>query len=175
MAKTKEQKKKIIEDLEEKINRQKTMILVDFTGLKVKDFFDLRKRLKSANSQMKVIKKTLLNLVLKDFNSDFSQKLETFKNQIAIIFGFEDEISPAKILYQFSLENPNLKILAGYFDKKFREKEEMITLAQLPSREELLAKLVGSISAPTSNFVNFLEANIKGLIYIFANLHKSEH
>ena len=168
MAKTKEQKKKIIEDLEEKINRQKTMILVDFTGLKVKDFFDLRKRLKSANSQMKVIKKTLLNLVLKDFNSDFSQKLEKFKNQIAIIFGFENEISPAKILYQFSLENPNLKILAGYFDKKFREKEEMITLAQLPSKEELLAKLVGSISAPISNFVNVLEINIKGLINVLA-------
>ena len=168
MAKTKEQKKKIIEDLEEKINRQKTMILVDFTGLKVKDFFDLRKRLKSANSQMKVIKKTLLNLVLKDFNSDFSQKLETFKNQIAIVFGFGDEISPAKILHQFSLENPNLKILAGYFDKKFREKEEMITLAQLPSKEELLAKLVGSISAPISNFVNVLEINIKGLINVLA-------
>ena len=168
MAKTKEQKRKIVEDLKEKIERQKIMILIDFTGLKVKDFFDLRKRLKSANSQIKVIKKTLLNLVLKDFNSDFSQKLETFKNQIAIIFGFEDEISPAKILHQFSLENPNLKILAGYFDKKFREKEEMITLAQLPSKEELLAKLVGSISAPISNFVNVLEINIKGLINVLA-------
>jgi len=172
MAKSKEEKKKILEDLKEGIKKQKIMILVNFTGLKVKDFFELRKRLKSANSQIKVIKKTLLNLVLKEFNSDFSQKLAQFKAQIAIVFGFEDEISPAKILNQFSLENPNCKILAGYFDKKFREKEEMITLAQLPTKNELLANLIGNLSAPISNFVNVLEGNIKGLVYLLSLIKK---
>jgi len=168
MAKSKEEKKKILEDLKKEIKKQKVMILVNFTGLRVKDFFELRKRLRPVNSQIKVIKKTLLNLVLKGFNSDFSQKLAQFKAQIAIVFGFEDEILPAKILHQFSLENPNLKILAGYFDKKFREKEEVITLAQLPTKNELLARLVGNLSAPISNFINMLEGNIKGLIYVLS-------
>jgi len=172
MAKSKEEKKKILEDLKEEFKKQNTMVLVNFTGLKVKDFFELRKRLKSANSQIKVIKKTLLDLALKEFNSDFSQKLAQFKAQIAIVFGFEDEILPAKILHRFSLENPNLKILAGYFDKKFREKEEMITLAQLPTKNELLAKLIGNLSAPISNFVNVLEANIKGLICVLSKIKK---
>jgi len=173
MAKTKEEKKKILEDLKEEFKKQKTMVLVNFTGLKVKDFFELRKRLKPANSRIKVIKKTLLNLVLKEFSPDFSQKLAQFEAQIAIVFGFEDEIAPAKILHRFSLENPNLKILAGYFDKKFREKEEVITLAQLPTKNELLARLVGNLSAPVSNFINVLEGNIKGLIYLISRI-KSE-
>lgn len=172
MAKSKEEKKKILEDLKEEIKKQKMMVLVNFTGLKVKDFFELRKRLKSANSQIKVIKKTLLNLAFKEFNPDFSQKLAQFKDQIAIVFGFEEEIPPAKILHQFSLKNPNCKILAGYFDKKFREKEEMITLAQLPTKNELLANLIGNLSASISNFVNVLEANIKGLIYVLSKIKK---
>ena len=175
MAKSREEKKKILEDLKEKVKKQKVMILVNFTGLKVKDFFELRKKLKSANSQIKVTKKTLLDLALKELSAEFSPKLDQFKAQIAIVFGFEDEILPAKILHQFSLENPNLKILAGYFDKKFREKEEMVTLAQLPTKNELMASLTRNLSAPISNFVNVLEANIKGLIYILANLHESTH
>jgi len=174
MAKSKEEKKKILEDLKEEIKKQKVMILVNFTGLKVKDFFELRKRLKPANSRIKVIKKTLLDLALKELSPNFSQKLAQFKAQIAIVFGFEDEILPAKILHQFSLENPNLKILVGYFDKKFREKEEMITLAQLPTKNELLARLVGNLSAPISNFVNVLEANIKGLLYVLSRLEAEQ-
>lgn len=172
MALTKEQKKKIVDDLKDKIKKQKVMILVSFTGLKVKDFFELKKKLKSVNSQIKVIKKTLLNLVLKEFSPDFSQELAKFKTQIAMVFGFEDEISPAKVLHQFALGNQNLKILGGYFEKKLRESEEIITLAQLPTKNELLAKLVGSIEAPVSNFVYVLQANIKGLIFVLSKIRK---
>lgn len=170
MPKTKSQKKELIEELKEKIKKQKIMILVDFTGLKVQDLFELKKRLKSVNSQLKVEKKTLLSLALKDYYIDFAENVEQFKTQIAVVFGFEDEILPAKILHQFSLENPNLKILTGYFDKKAREKEEMITLAQLPSHNELLARLIGNLSAPISNFINVLEGNIKGLIFVLSKI-----
>jgi len=64
------------------------------------------------------------------------------------------------------LADPNLKILGGFLENKFVEAEKIIELAKLPTREELLARLVGSISAPISNFINVLEANIKGLIYV---------
>jgi large subunit ribosomal protein L10 len=170
MAKSKEKKKKILEDLKEKVKKQKMMVLVNFTGLKVKDFFELRKKLKSADSQIKVVKKTLLNLALKELSPDFAQKIDQFKDQIAIVFGFGDEILPAKILHQFSLENQNLKILAGYFEKKIREKEEIIALAQLPTKNEILASLIKNLSAPIYNFVNVLEGNIKGLISVLVNL-----
>jgi len=173
MPLNKSQKKKIIDDLKEKIEKQKIFFFVDFRGLKVKELSDLKKRLKKADSQLKVSKKTLLNLALKEKKIEIDTK--KIEGEIASIFGFKDEILPAKTAYQFSLENKNLKILGGYFDGKFREAEEMIALAQLPTKDELLGRLVRSMSAPVSNFVYILNANIKGLINIFANLHESGH
>ncbi|TET84567.1 MAG: 50S ribosomal protein L10 [Candidatus Nealsonbacteria bacterium] len=171
MALTKEQKKKILEDLKEKIERQKAMIFVDFIGLKVKDLSNLRKKLRAADNELKVVKKTLLGSAFKE--RDFKIDIEKLKGELAIIFGFKDGLSPAKIIYQFSQENPNLKILGGFFEKKFREAEEIITLAQLPTREELLAKLAGTIFAPVSNLAKVLEGNIRNLIYIISQIKPS--
>lgn len=168
MALTKVQKQKIIEDLKEKIERQKAIIFVDFTGLKVKDLSNLRKKLRTADNELKAVKKTLLGLVFKE--RDFKIDTEKLKGEIAIVFGFKDALSLAKIIYQFSQEKPNLKILGGFFEKKFQEAEEIITLAQLPTREELLARLAGTIFAPVSNLVNVLQGNIKGLICILTKV-----
>ena len=168
MALTKEQKKKILEDLKEKIERQKAMIFADFTGLKVKDLSSLRKKLRLADNELKVVKKTLLGLVFKE--RDFKIDTEKLKGEVAIVFGLKDALSPAKIIYQFSQEKPNLKILGGFFEKEFQEAEEIITLAQLPTREELLARLTGTIFAPVSNLVNVLQGNIKGLICILTKV-----
>jgi large subunit ribosomal protein L10 len=166
MAKTKEQKVKIVEDLKEKIAKAKAMFFVDYKGLKVKDLSDLRKKLKEKGGKFLVAKKTLMGLVFKE--KKIKVPTEEMEGQIALVFGFEDELSPAKAVYQFSQQNNNLKILGGFIESQkgdFLSSEEIITLGQLPSREELLAKTVGSISAPMSNFVNILQGNIKGLIY----------
>ena len=85
MPLTKEQKRKIIEDLKEKIAKQKAIIFVDFSGLKVKDFSDLRKRLSKINSELKVAKKTLLALVFKE--KGLKIDIEKLKGEIALIFG----------------------------------------------------------------------------------------
>jgi large subunit ribosomal protein L10 len=166
MAFTKEQKQKIIEDLKEKVARQKAMILVGITGFKVKDLNELRKKLKAAEGNIQVAKKTLIEIVFKEKKIDFDKN--KFKEEIALVFGFKDEISPAKIVFQATQENENLKILAGYIENEFKTGEEIITLAQLPTREELLAKLVGSISNPISGLVNVLQGNIKGLLQVLA-------
>lgn len=170
MPLTRAQKQKILEDLKEKIARQKVVVFVGISGLKVRDLFDLRRRLKKVDSQLTVAKKTLLRLAFKEKGLEIDTK--KLAGEIALVFGYGDEISPAKIVYQFSLENPNLKILGGYFEKKLREAQNLITLAQLPSKEELLAKLVRSISAPMSNFLRVLEGNIKGLIYVLSAIKK---
>jgi len=168
MALTREQKQKIIEDLKEKIAKQKAMILVDFTGLKVKDLSNLRKKLKAADNELKIAKKTLLELSLKRASLEIEMK--KLKGEIALVFGYKEEVSPAKIVYQFSQENPNLKILGGFLENKFREAEEIIALAKLPTREELLTKLVDSISAPISNLMNVLQGNLRDLIYILSQI-----
>lgn len=172
MPLTKEQKKKIIEDLKEKIARQKVIIFVDFTGLKVKDLSFLRKKLKTSGNEIKVAKKTLIGIAFKENKIEFEPK--KLPGEIALVLGYNDEISPAKIVWEFSQEHPNLKILGGFFENKFFETEKIIELAKLPTKEELLARLVGSISAPISNFVNILQANIKGLILALNAISKSK-
>lgn len=164
MALTKEQKQKIVEKLKENIAQQKSMVFVAMEGLKAKELFDLRKRLKAADCLLIVAKKTLLDVAFKEKKVGIDP--EKLAGQVALVLGFKDQISPAKIPYNFSLENKNLKILGGFYENKLRDAEEIITLAKIPSREELLARVVGSISAPISGFVNVLQANIKGLIYI---------
>ena len=172
MALTKEQKKKIIKDLKEKIGRQKIMIFVDFKSVETKNLFDLRRKLKKENSQFSIAKKTLMRLALKNYNEFLAKEIEKLEGQVAIVFGFKNEILPAKTCYQFSQKNENLKILGGFFENKFKEAEEMITLAKLPTKEELLANLVGSMKAPIANFINVLQGNIKGLIYALSAIKK---
>jgi len=168
MPLTREQKEKIVKELKENIEKQKAIVFVAIEGLKAKEIYNLRKRLKQVNCLLTVAKKTLINIAFKAKNLKINT--EKLEGEVALIFGFKDEISPAKISYQFSLENKNLKILGGFFENKFKEIDEIITLAMIPSRKELLARFVGSISAPISNFVYTLQANIKGLIYIFKQI-----
>jgi large subunit ribosomal protein L10 len=171
MESKREKKKKIVESLKEKISKQKLMVFFDFSGIKTKDLFELRKELKKSESELKITKKSLAQIAFK--NSGFEIDLKKIKAQLALVFGFGDEILPAKIIYQFSQKNPNLKILGGIFQKEIVSPEKIFDLAKLPTREELLRKLLNSISAPISNFVFVLRGNIKNFIYLISRI-KSE-
>jgi len=170
MPQTKEQKKSIVDKLGKNIKEQKSMVFVDYQGLKASDIFNLRKKLKEKGCYLMVSKKTLFKIALKKEGLEYEPK--NLKGQLGLVFGLEDEISPSKISYQFSKTNDKLKILGGYFEKKFIAFEDVINLASIPSREELLAKVVGSISSPVSGFVNALQGNIRGLVYILSNIKK---
>ncbi len=171
MPKTKAQKQKILDDLKNKVARQKAILLVGITGLKVKDLSQLRKKLKSIDANIQVVKKTLAEKVLKENKLDFDKK--GMKTEVAFVFAFGDELAPAKMVYQLSKENEALKILAGYIENQPKDADYIITLAQLPTKEELLARLVGTMSAPVSNFVRALNYNIKGLVYLLSTIKKA--
>lgn len=170
MPQTKEQKKTVVKKLEKNIEEQKAMVFVDYQGLKAQDIFDLRKKLKEKGCNFVVSKKTLFKLALDKKGINYNPK--ELKGQVGLIFGLEDEISPSKISYQFSKKNDKLKILGGFFENKAIALEDVINLASIPSREELLAKVVGSISSPISGFVNALQGNIRGLVYILSAIKK---
>ncbi len=161
MALNKSQKEKIVEGLKENVAKQKVMLFVDVKGLKVKDLSVLKKNLKSVDAKLQVVKKTLLELVYGE--AKIGLKAKELSGQTALIFGFGDWIAPAKVVYEFSQKN-SLSILGGYLEGETRSRDEVIILAKLPTRTELLARIVGSIAAPLSGFVSVLENNIKGLI-----------
>ena len=168
MAKSKEQKQEALKNLKEKVADQQTLMLVDFTGLNVSDMFDLRTKLKKQGGEIKVAKKTLIKLALKENKLQMDEKI--LEGEIALVFGYEDEIAPAKIVYEAVKGNQPLKILGGFSKSEFKDAEYFIALAQLPSREELLGQLVGSMSAPVSNFVRALQYNIKGLLQVLIQI-----
>jgi large subunit ribosomal protein L10 len=169
MAITKEKKRKILEQLKEKIERQKIMIFVDFTGVKSKDLFSLRKKLNELGNEMKVAKKTLINLALKEKNLNVID-VRKMLGEIAVIFGMKDEISSSKIVYEFSKENKNLKILGGILEKSFIGPEKIEELAKLPTKEELLAKLISELWTPITNFTYLLKSIPQSLVFVLSQI-----
>ncbi|MBD3208771.1 MAG: 50S ribosomal protein L10 [Candidatus Nealsonbacteria bacterium] len=172
MAKTKEQKKQALEEIKDKVDRQKVLMFVEFSGLQVNDMFELRNKLKNSGGELKVAKKTIMGLALKDKGLEFD--VDKLEGEIALVFGYEDLVTPAKIVYEFAQENSNLEILGGFLENELETAERFIFLAQTPSQEELLARMAGSLSAPLTNFVRALNYNIKGLVYTLNAIKESK-
>jgi len=166
---TKEKKKEIIEDLADKLSRQKSVVFFDYTGLKVNQVQELREKLREEEIDCLASKKTLISLALKKAGLEGADA-RNFLGQISLVLGYKDEVLPAKILYDFSKENKNLKILSGFVQGEYLENEAIISLAKLPSKQELLAQLVGSVKSPLSGLVNALQGNLSGFINILKNL-----
>ncbi len=172
MALTKKKKNEIIEEVKDRLKEQKSMIFVDFTGLDANKIVDLKKTLSKENCKMKVVKKNLFRVTLQQEENNLWEKVSEIPGQLAIIFGFEEENSSPKLIYNFSKENENLKILGGFLNEEYKTTEEVITIAQLPGRQELLSSLVGSISSPPSNLVYALKGNLQNLISVLSQIKK---
>ena len=164
MAQTKEQKKSIIKDLSEKLKSSKAVVFSDYKGLAVKDMMALRGELRKERVELKVAKKTLINLALKDAGIEIDAR--KFESQIALAISSQDEVAAAKIIAKTAKTNENLKMVGGILGVKELNVEEVNALSLIPSKQELLAKLVGSINAPVSGFVNVLAGNLRGLVQV---------
>lgn len=173
MAKTKEQKKEIITDLDNYFAQQKAVVLLDFSGVDSKTLFKMRDELKAQNCQLKVVKKTLLKKVLeKTDEKDLLAKLDELQGQLALAFGFGDEVAPAKICHKYAKENEKLQIIGGILAKHFNDQTQIIALAKLPSKKELLAQIVGAIQSPISGLTYVLKGNLNNLVYALNEIQK---
>jgi len=162
--KTKQQKQEILNQLAEHLAKQQAMMFVSYKGLKVGDMTSLRNQLKEAGAKLVVAKKTLLSKVLRE--KKIEENLKDMEGQIGTIFAFDDPFAPMKIAYAFGKTNGNLKILGGYFENELQNAANIVAIANLPSREELLSRLVGTMAFPMSGFVSVLQGNIKGLMTV---------
>lgn len=168
MALTKEQKEDIVSNLEHSIEKQKSIVFVGFDGVDVKEITQFRELLKDGGSEMKVAKKSLMKIALK--NKDIEFEPQELEGEVAMVFGYEDEIAPSKLSYDFSKKNEKIKILGGFLENKFYEVNDVIKLAQLPNREQLLGMLVGTLNAPTTNLVGVLSGNTRKLVYALSQI-----
>jgi large subunit ribosomal protein L10 len=168
MAQTKEQKKSIVKDLADKLKNSKAVVFSDYKGLAVKDMMALRGELRKEGIDLKVAKKTLINLALKDAGLDIDAR--KFEGQVALAISSQDEVAAAKIIAKTATANENLKIIGGILGTKELSAEEAKALSAIPGKQELLAKLAGSINAPISGFINVLAGNLRGLVQVLKAL-----
>jgi large subunit ribosomal protein L10 len=170
MPKTKAQKQIILDALNKKVKDAKTIIFATYSKIGVKQSEDLRKSLKKEGSEYLVAKKTLLERALNKIQIS-APLIKDCKQNLSVIFGYEDEVSPAKILEKFKKENPDIiDFYGGVMDKVFINREQAINLAKIPSKIELYAKLVGTINAPVSGFVNVLAGNFRNLLGVLQSI-----
>ena len=167
---TKKQKQELVEELGKKIQTVKSVVFADYKGLKVSDLKELRRKLKESQAELKVAKKTLIDLALQ--KADVRDAVsKTMSGQISLVFGSQDEVSAAKILHNFSKKNEGLKILGAILEGKFLDQPQALALAKVPSREQSLGQLVGTINAPLQNFVSVLQGNLRSLVFVLSQIN----
>lgn len=162
MALTKTQKQNILRDLKDKFAKQKAIVFAAITGLKVKDLSELRKEMKKNDCELKVAKKTLISSVLKE--NKISLDAKKLEGEVALGFGYKDEILPFKTLYDFAKSHENLKILGGIMGTEVLEKDKAIEFGGLPTRDELLVRLMA----------NVLQGNLRNLVYAISQIKGQE-
>jgi len=166
MALTRKQKEDILASVQEKLKDQKSMVIVDFKGLSVVKTAELKKDLKKLGAEYKVVKKNILAKAIEDSKIE-GLDVKEFSGATGVVFSYKDQVAPVKTVYNFSKQEgfEDFKILGGVLENKKISESEVLALAKLPSKEQLLANLLAQMNAPVSGFVNVLAGNIKNLVY----------
>ncbi|MBQ7037218.1 MAG: 50S ribosomal protein L10 [Clostridia bacterium] len=158
-AKVLEQKKTVVAELTEKMQNATAGVFVDYRGLTVEEDTNLRVKLREAGVEYKVVKNTLTRFAA---NQIGYEALDPILNGPTALALSDDPVAPAKVLAEFAKTNPNLEIKAGFLDGSIISIEEITKLAATPSRDTLIAKIMGSLNAPISNLARTLQALVDG-------------
>ena len=156
-------KEQVVNEIKEKFQRAEAVVLVDYRGLNVAEVTELRKRFREAGADYKVYKNTLMTRALTELGIEVLNPYLTGPNAIAL--GYDDPVVPAKIISEFAKDHDKLEIKAGMISGKVIGAEGIKSLASLPSKEVLVAQVLGGLNAPITGFVNVLQGNIRNLVY----------
>jgi large subunit ribosomal protein L10 len=172
MAKTRKQKEEMVGMLTDNAKNAKAVVFANFQGLKVKESEELRKECRGQQIAFVASKKTLLG---KAFNAaGLTIETSGFPGSVAAVFGLQDEVVPAQVINKFAKTHKTVEIYGGILEGKFIGADKVVELASLPSKQELLAKLVGSLNAPVSGFVNALAGNLRNLVGVLNNIKETK-
>ncbi len=158
-----EDKVEMVGELKEDIQNSSAMYLTDYRGLSVSDISMLRRNLRAAGAEYKVVKNTLFKRAAEGIeNPDL---MNTLEGPTAVAFVQNDPVAPAKTIVDFMKDHKTLQIKGGFMDGRFYTAESVTALSKVPPREQLLAMLVGSVQAPISGLVGTLQGTLSNLVY----------
>lgn len=170
---TKAFKEDKIEAMKENFTKAKVAVVTEYKGLTVEEITKLRRSLQKENSDYMVTKNTLAKIASK--GTEYEVLSETLKGAVAIAFGYKDEVAPAKILTQFIKEVKKGEIIAAALDGKLLTAKETQVLANLPSKEELYAKMLGCINSPATGIAGAVNAVMSSLVRAIDQVAKQKN
>lgn len=152
----KKEKQIVIDEIKEKLEKSASAVVIDYLGTTVEEANNMRQKLREAEVDYKVYKNTMVARAID--GTDFEQLKDVLAGPSAIAFSYDDSTAPARILNNVMKEYKKMEFKAGFIDGEFYDAEGLKEIANVPSREELLAKFLGSIQSPVSKFVRTLQA-----------------
>lgn len=161
-----------VAELVDNFSEAKSLIITDYLGLDVSEVTELREKLREAGVNYKVVKNTLARIAAE--KAELDNINEYIIGPTAIAFGIEDVVSPAKVLVEFAKEHEKLEIKCGVLKGQVINMEKVKSLADIPSREVLLAKAFASMKSPISGLVNVLQGNIRGLVQVLNQIKEQK-
>lgn len=148
------EKKQVVESLHDSFSKAKIIILTDYKGLDVEKITELRRKLRAAEVEYKIVKNTLIKLASED--TDAALIRDSFRGPSALAFSYDDPVAPAKVLTEFAKENGKLEIKIGVMNGKAISLDDIKALSALPSREILLGKLLSVMNGVPTSFARAL-------------------
>lgn len=150
------EKQVIIDEIKEKLERAQSAVVIDYIGISVKQADAMRKKLREANVDYTVYKNTLVKRAIE--GTKFESLAEVLDGPSAFAFGYEDAVTPARVISGIMKEYKKMEFKAGVVEGNYFNGEGMQAIAALPSRDELIAKFMGSIQSPLSKAVRTFQA-----------------
>jgi large subunit ribosomal protein L10 len=172
---TKERKQEVVRELTDMFDGASGLFSIDFTGLDVANTNDLRQKFSEAGVSYRVAKNTLVKRVLSEMDG-YEEVIDKLVGQSGIAIGYDDPAAPARVLKQFlddnKLETPTLKF--AVVEGVVYESDDLKTVAAMPSREDIMASIVGSLHAPISDLVNIVNAVMRDLASVIEEVAKKQ-
>ena len=175
MAITRAEKEEAVAKLQSELSQLKLAVLTDYRGLSVSEISELRSKLRDEGMSYRVTKNTLLRIAAKQTPSLAEIDPTTFTGPMALAISSDDEIAPARVIFQYAKEHKALEIVGAITSEgEFLDPSQVKALATLPTREQLLGMLVGTIAAPLSGFVGVMGANVRGIVTVLQAIKESK-
>lgn len=171
MAKSRQQKSTAHDQVVDRLSRMQSVVFAGYAGLTVKDVTDLRSTLRQVGAEMVAVKKTVLKRALESAKLD-AAAMEALTGEVAMVFGFEDEVTPAKTLATFAKTHEALVLKGAFVNGAFLDAAGAKALSKLPGRDELRTKVVWLLASPMSGVVNVLAGNVRGLLNVLVARQK---
>ncbi|MDD5623418.1 MAG: 50S ribosomal protein L10 [Candidatus Peribacteraceae bacterium] len=173
MAVTREEKTRQLTELKEKMQKAQSLVFAQYIGLTVMEVGELRQKLREANAEMKVAKKTLMRIASKDAGLPVVED-SSLEGPVACIFSFTDPLSGAQVAFKFGKDHGQVKIIGGVFEGKILSKAEALELAKMPSRQQLLAIFASMLRSPLVSFASICNSPLSGMARGLSELAKKK-